>query len=149
MLSVRFVIGQINARHTLRAALFTNIHFSINHWKPDDTVRLCNTCCNPKQLRVLPNSGFICFVWLPDLSDIFNFVIYVFLLLRLCILILCLCLCILTVMYDLLFVFFSLCCVLFHCVVLCTFCVQMCAVQLPPVFNPIAVSKYICLYLTE
>jgi len=47
------------------------------------------------------------------------------------------------------FYFVSLRCVLFHGGVLCTVCVQMCTVQLPPGFNPIAVSKYIYLYLTE
>jgi len=52
---------------------------------------------------------------------LFNFVNYIFLLLRLCILIVM--------------------CILFHCVVLCMVCVYMCIGLLPPGVNPIAVNK--------
>ena len=47
-------------------------------------------------------------------------------------------------MYSYCYVWSALC-IMFHCVVLCTVCVQMCAVKLTPGFNPITVSRYICL----
>ena len=39
--------------------------------------------------------------------------------------------------------FVSLCCILFHGDILCIVCVQMCTIQLPLGFNPIAVNGYI------
>ena len=66
---------------------------------------------------------------------VYVFLFYVYVLLLLCIL------------CSLYFV--PLCCILFHGVVLCTACVQMCTALLPSVFDPIAVSKYMYLYLTE
>jgi len=56
---------------------------------------------------------------------LYNYVIYISLLL---------CLCILIYVYLLL----CMCCILFHCVVLCIVCVQMCTVLLSPCLNPIA-----------